>query len=183
MDISKHVLPAAFAIAMTLPFSLANAAEVNVLYPGPADNTDLAAGIYAVGGAHPTGLAFLDDFTFSLASTQSVTFSITDSLSPDTAPTPSPTGSTSLFDNTYLTFSLFDSVGEYLGSGAEDHPLTLSDLAAGELYTLTVSGKASGIFGGIYTGKVEVAEIPIGPTLPMFSAALLTLCIRRRKTA
>ena len=186
MDISKHVLPAAFALAMTLPFSLANAADVNVLYPGPADNTDLATGIYAIAGAHPTGLPFLDDFSFSLATSQSVTFSITDQVSPDNAPIPSPTGSTALFDNTFLTFSVFDSVGGYLGSGAEGSKLTLTDLAAGELYTLTVSGKSAGIFGGIYTGKVNVGpvtDIPIGPTLPMFSAALLTLCIRRRKTA
>lgn len=186
MDIKKHLLPAALAVAMTLPFSLANAAEVNVLYPGPAENTDLATGLYAIGGAHPTGLAFLDDFNFSLASNQSVTFGLTDQVSPDTAPTPSPSGSTALFDNAFLTFSVFDSVGGYLGSGAEGSALTL-DLVSGQLYTLTVSGKSVGIFGGIYSGTANIGglptEVPIGSALPMFSAALLTLCIRRRKTA
>jgi hypothetical protein len=173
---------------MALPFSVAHAADVNVLYPGPADNTDLATGIYAIGGAHPTGLAFLDDFNFSLATNQSVTFNLTDLVSPDNAPTPSPSGSTALFDNAFLTFSVFDSVGGYLGSGAEGNPLTLANLTSGQLYTLTVSGKSTGIFGGIYTGSVTVGdvapEVPIGPALPMFSAALLTLCcIRRNKTA
>lgn len=189
MDISKHVLPAALTLAMALPFSVANAADVNVLYPGPAENTDLGAGLYAIGGAHPTGLAFLDDFNFSLATSQSVTFSITDDVSPDTAPTPSPSGSTYLFDNAFLTFSVFDSVGGYLGSGAEGSSLTLDNLVSGQLYTLTVSGKSTGIFGGIYNGAVTIGEgttpeVPIGPALPMFSAALLTLCcIRRSKTA
>jgi hypothetical protein len=189
MDISKHVLPAALTIAMALPFSIANAAEVDVLYPGPAENTDLGTGLYAIGGAHPTGLTFLDDFKFSLASNQSVTVSITDMMSPDTAPTPSPSGSTYLFDNSFLTFSVFDSVGGYLGSGAEGSTLTLDNLVSGQLYTLTISGKSTGIFGGVYNGAVTVGdgttpEVPIGPALPMFSAALLTLCcIRRRKTA
>ena len=186
MDISKHVLPAAFTIALAMPFSIVNAAEVNVLYPGPAENTDLGTGLYAIGGAHPTGLAFLDDFNFSLASNQSVTFSITDLVSPDTAPTPSPSGSVALFDNAFLTFSVFDSVGNYLGSGADGSNLTLDNLISGQLYTLTVSGKSTGIFGGVYTGSVEigdVAEVPIGASLPMFAAALLTLCIRRRKAA
>lgn len=185
MDISKHVLPAAFAIAMSLPFSLANAADVNVLYPGPAENTNLATGVYAIGGAHPTSLTFLDDFNFSLAANQSVTFDITDDVSEDTAPTPSPSGSTSLFDNAFLTFSVFNSVGDYLGSGAEGSSLTL-DLQTGQLYTLAVSGKSVGVFGGIYTGSAAIgvpAEVPIGPALPMFSAALLTLCMRRRKVA
>jgi hypothetical protein len=109
-------------------------------------------------------------------------------VSPDTAPTPSPSGSTYLFDNAFLTFSVFDSVGGYLGSGAEGSSLTLDNLVSGQLYTLTVSGKSTGIFGGIYTGSVDVGgvtpEVPIGPALPMFSAALLTLCcIRRSKTA
>lgn len=183
MDICRHVLPAALTIAMTLPFSLAHAAEVNVLYPGPSENTDLGTGFYAIGGAHPTGLAFLDDFRFSLAATTTVKFSITDAVSPDTAPTPSPSGSAYLFDNSFLTFSVFDSVGNYLGSGAEGSSLTLEDLASGQLYTLTVSGKSTGIFGGIYNGGVEIgdiAEVPIGPTLPLFAAALLTLCIRRK---
>jgi hypothetical protein len=184
MDISKHVLPAAFTIAMALPFSLANAAEVNVLYPGPAENTDLATGLYAIGGAHPTGLAFLDDFKFSLASSQTVTFSLEDLVSPDTAPTPSPSGSTYLFDNAFLTFSVFDSVGNYLGSGAEGSDLTLENLSSGQLYTLTVSGKSVGIFGGVYSGNVAIGtEVPIPATLPLFSAALLALCIRRRMTA
>lgn len=187
MDMTKHLLPAALSLAMTLPFSLANAAEVNVLYPGPAENTDLGEGTYAIGGAHPTGLTFLDDFKFSLAAPQSVTFSLTDAMSPDTAPTPSPSGSNYLFDNAFLTFSVFDSVGNYLGSGAEGSSLTLDNLISGQLYTLTVSGKSTGIFGGVYNGEVVigegVAEVPIGPALPMFSAALLTLAIRRRKSS
>lgn len=186
MEISKHVLPAALIVAITLPFSLANAAEVNVLYPGPAENTDLLEGLYKTGGAHPTGLTFLDDFKFSLAAAHSVTFSIADEVSPDTAPTPSPSGSNYLFDNAFLTFSVFDSVGNYLGSGAEGSSLTLANLASGQLYTLTVSGKSVGIFGGVYNGGLEIgeiAEVPIPATLSLFSAALLTLCIRRRKTA
>jgi hypothetical protein len=181
MDISKNVLAVALSFVMTLPFSLANAAEVNVLYPAPETNTDLDLGVYQIGGAHPTGVTFLDEFKFSLANTNDVSFSITDMQSPDTAPTPSPSGSSYLFDNTFLTFSVFDSVGNYLGSGAEATPLTLANLSAGQLYTLTVSGKSSGIFGGVYTGKVDVGAVPIGATLPMFSAALLTLCIRRRR--
>lgn len=190
MDLSKHLLPAALSVAMTLPFSLAaHAAEVNVLYPGPAENTDLGVGLYAIGGAHPTDVSFLDEFKFSLAAPQSVTFSITDAVSPDTAPTPSPAGSTYLFDNAFLTFSVFDSVGNYLGSGAEGSNLTLNNLSNGQLYTLTVSGKSTGIFGGVYNGAVNIGgggstpEVPIGATLPMFSAALLTLAIRRRKNS
>lgn len=186
-DITKHLVPAALTVALSLPFSLAHAADVNVLYPGPAENTDLAAGIYAIGGAHPTGLAFLDDFKFSLATPQSVTFNLKDAVSPDTAPTPSPSGSTYLFDNSFLTFSVFDSVGNYLGSGAEGSSLKLDNLVSGQMYTLTVSGKSTGIFGGVYNGSVDIGatapEVPIGATLPMFSAALLTLAIRRRRTA
>jgi hypothetical protein len=187
MDITKHLVPAALTVAMSLPFSLAHAADVNVLYPGPAENTDLGAGSYAIGGAHPTGLAFLDDFNFSLSAPQSVTFSLKDVASPDSAPSPSPSGSKLLFDNSFLTFSVFDSVGTYLGSGAEGSTLKLDNLVSGQLYTLTVSGKSTGIFGGVYSGSVDiggtVSEVPIGATLPMFSAALLTLAIRRRKNA
>lgn len=186
MEITKHLVPAALAITMTLPFSLANAAEVDVLYPGPTENIDLGEGTYLIGGANPTGLTFLDSFQFSLAATQNVTFSLADEVSEDTASTPSPTGSNYLFDHTFLTFSVFDSVGNYLGSGAEGSDLTLAGLASGQLYTLTVSGQSSGIFGGIYTGSVtvgDVAEVPIGATLPLFSAALLTLAIRRRMTS
>ncbi|HSB97534.1 MAG TPA: hypothetical protein VLC91_13845, partial [Spongiibacteraceae bacterium] len=169
------------------PASLATAADVNVLYPGPSTNDDLALGIYQIGGSYPSGTNFLDQFKFSLANAQNVAFSIADSQSTDTASTPSPSGSMNLFDNSFLTFSVFDNTGKYLGSGAENNPLSLSNLAAGQPYTLTISGIASGIFGGQYKGTVDVgataSPVPIGATLPMFSAALLSLCIRRRQIA
>jgi len=187
MNLSKNLLAIPLTLAMTLPISLANATEVNVLYPGPSSNDDLATGSYQIGGSYASGITFLDQFKFSLASTQNVGFSIADSQSTDTAATPSPSGSMNLFDNSYLTFSLFDSTGHYLGSGAENSPLNIANLSAGQSYTLTVSGMASGIFGGQYTGKLDVGAnvepVPLGATLPMFSAALLSLCIRRRQMA
>ena len=183
MDISKQVLAAALACAMTLPFSIANAAEVNVLYPNPAINNNLASGIYGIGGTHPTNLTFLDELQFSIASPNNVAFSITDRASTDTAPLQSPAGSNHLFGNAFLTFSVFDHLGNYLGSGAEGSPLALSSLISGELYTLTISGKSTGIFGSQYTGQVNIGAVPLGATLPMFSAALLSLCVLRKKPA
>lgn len=179
---TKNRLALALAAALTLPLApLASAADVNVLYPPPATNDNLSVGNYAFGGSHPQEQTFIDEFNFSLGSADAVGISINDIMSPDTAPTPSPSGSKYLFDNKYLTFTVFDHLGNYVGSGAEGSALNLTGLASGEMYTLTVSGKASGIFGGQYQGNVDVGEVPIGPALPMFSAALLTLCVRRRK--
>jgi hypothetical protein len=185
MDLSKNSLAVALTVALALPLiPLANAAEINVLYPPPENNENLVLGHYAIGGSHATGQTFIDEFNFSLASDIDVSISITDIVSTDTAPNPSPSGSNNLFDNKFLTFSLFDHLGNYLGSGGEGAPLTLSNLAGSEPYTLTVSGKAAGIFGGSYQGMVDVGAVPLGATLPMFSAALLTtLCIRRRQQA
>jgi hypothetical protein len=185
MDLSRKSLAIALTVALTLPLvPIASAAEIGVLYPPPETNENLALGIYAVGGAHPSGETFIDDFNFSLANTVNVSFSITDNVSTDTAANPSPSGSNYLFDNQFLTFSVFDHMGNYLGSGSDGTPLLLSSLAGGELYTLTVSGKAAGIFGGSYQGAVDVGAVPLGATLPMFSAGLLTaLCIRRRQRA
>jgi hypothetical protein len=188
MTLSKNLLAVPLTLAMAFSISLANAAVVDVLYPAPSTNDDLTPGVYELGGAYPSGTTFLDQFKFSLASVQNVQFSIADSQSTDTASTPSPSGSKNLFDNTYLTFSVFDSTNKYVGSGAEGSPLSLANLSAGQPYTLTISGLASGIFGGQYTGSVVVGAgagvqaVPIGATLPMFSAALLSLCIRRRQT-
>lgn len=186
MDLSKNSLVVALTVALALPLiPLASAAEVSVLYPPPENNENLVLSHYVVGGSHATGQTFIDEFNFSLASPIDVAISLTDNVSTDTAANPSPSGSNYLFDNKFLTFSLFDHLGNYLGSGGEGAPLTLSSLASGELYTLTVSGKAAGIFGGSYQGIVDVGAVPLGATLPMFSAGLLTmLCIRRRlKTA
>lgn len=183
MDIVKHRLAIAITFALALPLSsIGHASTVNVLYPSPASNDNIAVGNYQIGGAHAPEQSFLDDFKFSLASANFVNINLVNLVSSDTAPTPSPSGSNYLIDNKFLTFSLFDHLGNYLGSGGAGHELNMVNLVSGEMYTLTVSGKASGIFGGQYKGDIGVGvEAPLGATLPMFSAALLTLCIRRKK--
>jgi hypothetical protein len=90
----------------------------------------------------------------------------------------------SLLDNKYLTFSLFDSNDNLLGSSGENGSLTGLNLIAGEWYTLTVSGKVAGLFGSFYYGKLSVEPVqavPLGDTLPLFGSALALLALRARK--
>lgn len=90
----------------------------------------------------------------------------------------------SLLDNKYLTVSLFDEEGDLLGTAGENGTLSALGLAAGQWYTLAVSGKAVGMLGGIYHGNLSIesaAPVPIGDTLPLFASALLVFGLRSKK--
>jgi hypothetical protein len=95
-------------------------------------------------------------------------------------------GSKFVLDNKFLTFSLFDSDDNLLGTAGEGGTLSALGLDAGEWYTITVSAKINGIFGSAYHGTLAVAPtaVPLGSALPFFASALLvTIGARRRRAA
>lgn len=133
----------------------------------PTGNVNLAQGTYQFGqfesSFNPT---FADKWTFSLAGASQVKLTLSDQ---------DPSGSFSnLLDITNLKLELFDQNNQSLGSLTKNAPLNIQ-LAANGQYSFLVSGKARGILGGFYYGKMEVAPVPIGDSLPMFTAALLML--------
>jgi len=169
-------------------------------------NQDLETGDYAFADIHKSGRTFLDEWSFTLADSADITVSLFDFTLPgmgsnflyqDTQHQNSGHGKPSykdkshghnvfksLLDNKYLTVSLFDEEGSLLGTAGENGTLSALGLAAGQWYTLAVSGKAVGMLGGIYHGNLSIesaAPVPIGDTLPLFASALLVFGLRSKK--
>jgi hypothetical protein len=170
----------------------------------PCLNDSLGSGSYLFGDFNKSGKGFFDSWSFSLAESSDVTISLFDFNLPDLpflVPDAKSNGKghhkghhydrqqpqqsifTSLFDNRFLTASLFDEGGNLMGTIGENGVLSLSGLQANSWYTLTVSGKAAGLVGGLYYGSVDVTPVPLGDTLPLFGSALIALTIVRRRRA
>ena len=146
----------------------------------------LSSGNYAFSGAHSAGSSFFEELTFSLTTVSDVTIGIVDvgAVPVTTLMNASATQFSNLLSNKYLTLSLFDNSGKFLDSAGAGGTLTALNLAAGGDYVLTVSGKASGVYGGMYAGNLSVAavsEVPLGETAPLLGSALLVLMARVRK--
>lgn len=180
--------------------------DADVLSDNAYHNRNLTVGDYAFAGMHNTyGSSFLDEWKFTLADDSNVSISVFDLDVPTTGSgnkTLSAYGykwenhgsyghshhhhnnwqpaSNYLFDNQYLTFSLFDQEGNLLGTAGEDGTLSVADLSAGQWYTVTVSAKVNGLFGSAYHGNLSVQPVPLGDSLPLFGSALALLALRRR---
>ena len=145
-------------------------------------NGNLDSGNYLFGDYQRPNQGFFNTWRFSLAETSDVTISLNDF-------DPSLPGfnfgalsnNSSLFDNRYLSSSLFDEAGNLLGTVGEDGVLSLSGLQGNSWYTLAISGTSAGPLGGIYYGSVELAPVPIGDTLPLLGSALAVLAVVRRR--
>ena len=161
--------------------------DLNILHQKDWKNRDLETGEYAFFAFHsPIGSGFFDDWSFSLADNANVSISLFDIEIPlgfdfGVEKDGKSSGTPYLFDSKFLTVSLFDGAGHLLGSTGEDGILEVSNLLAGEWYTLTVSGKVNGLLGAGYLGSLQIAEVPLGDSLPLFGSALLVLAIRGRK--
>lgn len=153
-----------------------------VLHAQPNRNRDLQEGNYVFAGMHGAFAGFFDEWKFTLAEDAKVSITLRDlELSFNDLPG---VDSDRLLDNKYLTFSLFDRNDHLLGSAGADGTLSALNLLAGEWYTVTVSGRAAGLFGGFYYGNLgieSVHAVPIGDSLPLFGCALLALAVRARK--
>ncbi len=210
MFLKKLATYATVSLALTLPFSAhainaesgmpwENESALQALSLKKYLNQDLETGSYLFGNFNHSGKGFFDSWSFSLAETSNVTLSLSDfNLSlPFLVPDSHGKGYqhdkkhqklndaivTSLFDNKFLTASLFDEGGNLLGTIGENGLLTLSGLQADSWYTLTVSGKAAGLVGGLYYGSADVTPVPLGDTLPLFGSALVALTLVRRRRA
>jgi hypothetical protein len=167
-------------------------------------NKQLEAGDYVFADMHKSGKGFFDEWSFTLADAADVTVSLFDVTLPGIGanflyPEDDKPGKghghgygwkehkptwTSLLDNKFLTVSLFDNEGTLLGTAGENGMLSALGLAAGQWYTLAVSGKAAGFFGGIYHGTLSIesaSPVPIGGTLPLFASALMVFGLRSKK--
>ena len=129
-------------------------------------NVNLAKGNYQFGQFESSfSRGFSDSWTFSLAGPSEVKLSLTDINLGFAA---------SLLNIDNLKLELFDQTHKSLGSITDC--LSLNVLLAGSgSYSFLVSGSATGKLGGLYSGKLEVAPVPIGDSLPFFTAALLVL--------
>lgn len=173
----KKLLPAAMVMAVSL--GLQSNVSAGILYPDPSQNIDLTDGNYVFAGAHPATTSFLDELQFSLASPGQVSATVA-----NTSIDPAGVGgsASSLMDNHLLTVSLFDGEGNFITAAGAGHTLSATGLSTGITYTLAVSGKTTGIFGGVYGGSLTVgSEVPLPASLPVFASALVALGWRRRK--
>lgn len=175
MNNFKQLLPA--ALMLTVSFGLQTNASAGVLSPDPSQNINLGEGDYVFAGAHPTGTTFLDELQFSLGGADKVTATVENST---ITPLADPGPGVKLMDNSLMTLSLFDNNGNFITAAGAGGTLSASGLSSGVTYTLAISGKASGIFGGVYDGKLT-AEAPLPAALPAFTSALLALGWRRKK--
>lgn len=170
--------------------------DIDVLSTKDKLNRNLESGEYLFANLHETknpnkGTSFFDEWSFTLANTSNVTVNLFDVelplgnigklFSDDAKYGKKSNAIGSLLDNKFLTVSLFDEEGTLLGTAGEDGTLSALGLTAGNWYTLAVSGKAAGLFGGLYHGSVAVAHAPIGDTLPLFASALVVAAWRLRK--
>ena len=180
MKKTRELLPAALVLAASFVMH-SNISAAGVLYPDANLNDNLTAGTYVFAGAHDPGV-FLDEFEFSLANTGNVTATVNNVL--DNLPQAANL-IPKLFDNKLLTLSLFDNNGNFITATGEGGTLAATGLSSGITYTLAVSGKAIGNFGGIFDGVLTVdtaPAVPLPAALPGFVAALMTLGLRRRKS-
>jgi len=168
-------------------------------------NKNLGAGAYDFADIHKSGKSFLDEWSFTLADAGNVTVNLFDVTLPSIGSTFLSQGdsgankngwdkndhgkshyssvfTSNLLDNKFLTVSLFDHDGTLLGTAGENGTLSVLGLAANEWYTVTVSGKAAGLLGGVYQGDVNVAPVPLGDSLPLFASAFAILALRKRKS-
>lgn len=150
-------------------------AHAGVLYPDPSMNINLANDEYVFAGAHPAGTNFLDELQFSLSTGDHVTATVDNTF---IEPLANAGGTAKLMDNRLLTLSLFDNNGNFIAATGTGGTLS-ADVTRGVTYTLAISGKTSGIFGGVYDGKLT-ADAPLPPAISGFGAALLTLGLRRK---
>lgn len=168
-------------------------------------NKNLEGSDYAFADIHKSGKSFLDEWSFTLADAGNVTINLFDFTLPGTSSNflsqnsddnnghkgkndwskngQGKTNFTNLFDNKFLTVSLFDHDGSLLGTAGENGTLSVLGLAANEWYTLTVSGKAVGLLGGVYHGDLNVAPVPLGDTLPLLGSALAILALNKRRSS
>jgi hypothetical protein len=179
MSTQKQLLPIAFAAAASLGI-YSNTAAAGVLYPDPTQNVSLGNGDYAFVGAHPADTTFLDQLQFTLADAGAITATVNNS----SVDLPAAAAGSNLLSNQFLMISLFDNSGNFISAAGAGGTLSASGLSSGITYTLAISGKTNGIFGGVYDGQVNVdaAAVPLPTALPGFTAALLTLGWRRKKS-
>lgn len=191
--------PAAFAghaPSSNAPYPIPDIEWDNVLSEHGKWNKNLDAGEYTFAAIHESngksaGKSFFDEWSFTLADSGNVTINLFDLALPGGENPLYPNNwnggkyhkelFSSLLDNKFLTVSLFDQEGLLLGTAGENGTLSALGLTGGNWYTLTVSGKAAGLLGGIYYGSMDVAPVPIGDTLPLFASALLVGAWRLRK--
>lgn len=180
MNNLKQLVPESMLLAMC--FGIQSYASADVLYPDPSKNTQLPDGEYVFAGAHPANTVFLDELQFSLDHVGNISATV-DNIS---IPLPPAAGAVpDLFGNQLLMLSLFDNNGTFISASGAGGTLSATGLNSGVTYTLAVSGKASGIFGGVYQGELNVdapPAVPLPPALPGFAAALATLGLRRKKS-
>ena len=175
------------ALACTTPISaIQHSGSIKGINSSNPWSGPLSAGNYAFSGEHSAGSSFFEELTFSLATPSDVSIGLVDvaAVPATTLKNASASQFSNLLGNKYLTFSLFDNAGKFLDSAGAGGTITALNLAAGDDYVLTVSGKASGVYGGIYTGNLSVAavsEVPLGETAPLLGSALLMLMTRARK--
>ncbi len=176
MTMHKRLLPIMLSASLGI---VSNIAAAGVLHPDSSENINLVGGEYAFAGAHSAGDIFLDEFQFSLANAGNVTATV------NNAPLNLPSADTgsNLLNDSLLMLSLFDHDGNFISAAGAGGTLTANGLNSGMTYTLAVSGKASGIFGGVYDGKLDVdpPAVPLPPTLPFFATALLALTLPRKR--
>lgn len=156
------------------------------MYSADQWSTPLGAGDYTFAGAHASGTAFFEELTFSLAAPADINIALSDMVAPTSMSADANSWFATQLSDKYLTFSLFDKNGHLLGSAGAGDTLTALHLASNDDYVLTVSGKAVGALGGLYTGNlsvVPISAVPLGDTAPLFGAALMVLFLRSRKTS
>jgi hypothetical protein len=151
--------------------SCCNNSNLGWLSPVTSTNVELVNGNYSFGQFESAfNRLFTDNWTFSLAEDSQVNLSI------------SSLNLSNLSKISDLQLQLFDGSKNLLGSITANHSLNLM-LADDTQYSFTVSGAARGILGGFYLGNLQVCPptaVPIIGALPMFSAALMLLGLRKR---
>lgn len=127
------------------------------------------------GASKPTGVSFTDDFTFQVSSALAAAAVVVElEFQP-------------VFDITGLTLGIYNvDTNSYVGGPVGGNfalQILSSALAAGTQYAVRVTGTASGVSGGAYSGALGIVPVPIPAALPLMLGALAGLgLIARRKT-
>ena len=149
-----------------------NDRSLRLLQPSANANSNLTNGTYQFGQFESSFSGnFTDNWRFSLAENSQVSLTV------------SALNLGNLLGIKGLGLKLFDASNNLLGSITSANSLNLL-LAANTQYWFSVSGSARGIFGGAYLGTLKVSTptaVPIGYSLPMFTAALLLLGWKLRR--
>lgn len=185
----KHFFTA-MMLTTTMAIAAPSFAETGpaALFPNATYNQNLASGTYQFAKTHDPS-TFTDIWEFTLASNSTVSLNLQDLellAGPGGFLSPSgfevtPGSSNKLFDNKFLALNLFDGNGTLVGSTGENGTLSNLNLFGGQLYTLTISGKAAGLFGSAYNGTLNVASVPLSDSLPFLASALGVLILRNKK--